>query len=497
MPSRKKTEKTPPYSREPRGKKPRQVRIDCQIEGLEQASREEIENLKKKIKTSLLDEILAGIDQPQSAAGSHSQGFSQSVDLVAAPHAGGPSAPEKVAQTEQQRSPVADAFKSAVEAELGPLSAAERHDQTHSRDSSGSSYHNQTAATPRAARETPSAVKRKTIPMNVCVAQNSSAEAAFRARAGATVVGPGPRSQHAQDSVAHDLHFHGGRLISNLGFYNFYLGGDESWQNETIGSIDRALAAAMTDRKLNNVIVQYLPKAEITSRLEGSQVLSGLGSGVVSRGDIQSLLRGLYLQGTLDGLELSSTAFNFLLPSGTVLNNDEVPSGEAARKSPAVPQDDDDSLNGLAGYHGSLHVVGTGGEDVSLYYAVGVLSEVLENGHVNGLAVFDQSWKNLVATFYHELNEIRTDPDVEDAVRASDDRAALAFLGWTSEQGEECGDFPVVAAKPLTRVFKEVALADGSGTVPVQFQYSNAVHGPEGPRDVPYPPFRGASPRPH
>ncbi len=52
-----------------------------------------------------------------------------------------------------------------------------------------------------------------------------------------------------------------------------------------------------------------------------------------------------------------------------------------------------------------------------------------------------------MATFYHELQEARTDPDVEGM---------------------------------LTKVFKEVPLADGSGTVPVQLQYSNAVHGPEG-----------------
>jgi len=32
-----------------------------------------------------------------------------------------------------------------------------------------------------------------------------------------------------------------------------------------------------------------------------------------------------------------------------------------------------------------------------------------------------------------------------------------------------------------------VPLTDGSGTVPVQFQYSDAVHGPEGPRRTPAP----------
>jgi len=32
----------------------------------------------------------------------------------------------------------------------------------------------------------------------------------------------------------------------------------------------------------------------------------------------------------------------------------------------------------------------------------------------------------------------------------------------------------------LTQVFQEIALP-GGGTAPIQFQYSNYVHGPEGP----------------
>jgi hypothetical protein len=51
-----------------------------------------------------------------------------------------------------------------------------------------------------------------------------------------------------------------------------------------------------------------------------------------------------------------------------------------------------------------------------------------------------------------------------------------------SDQGEEVGDYPVSeAGGNLTEVFQEVELTDNSGTVPVQFMYSDAVHGPEGP----------------
>ena len=131
-------------------------------------------------------------------------------------------------------------------------------------------------------------------------------------------------------------------------------------------------------------------------------------------------------------------------------------------------------------HHGSIRV-GSGASDQIVYYAIGVYSETLPDGTVNGIPVFDQAWKNVVATFYHELNEARTDPDVEDAIRAGNDPAATKFLGWTSKQGEECGDFPVFEANPLSEIFQEIKLTDGSGTVPVQFQYSDKVHGPEGP----------------
>jgi hypothetical protein len=124
-------------------------------------------------------------------------------------------------------------------------------------------------------------------------------------------------------------------------------------------------------------------------------------------------------------------------------------------------------------------VVGTN----TLYYAVGVYSEQRADGTVNGIVAFDKPWKNVVATFYHELNEARTDPDVEQAIAGG----PSTVLGWTSKQGEECGDFPVFEANPLALVFQEVPLTKG-GTAPVQFMYSDFVHGPEGPVPAPRPP---------
>jgi hypothetical protein len=47
---------------------------------------------------------------------------------------------------------------------------------------------------------------------------------------------------------------------------------------------------------------------------------------------------------------------------------------------------------------------------------------------------------------------------------------------------QSAGDYPVSeAGGHFTEVFQEVELTDNSGTVPVQFMYSSAAHGPEGP----------------
>ena len=53
--------------------------------------------------------------------------------------------------------------------------------------------------------------------------------------------------------------------------------------------------------------------------------------------------------------------------------------------------------------------------------------------------------------------------------------------GWTSRSGRECGDQPIFAAANLNLVFKEVTPARGGKRIPVQFMFSNAVHGAEGP----------------
>ena len=330
-------------------------------------------------------------------------------------------------------------------------------------------------------------------PLRVYVGHGSKAEKGFRSRT--SMPRPEAIAPGVPPSPSHDLIFHKGHTIQDLVYTNFFVGGSAAWRASDIQNIDKALAAAMSDVDLNNVMSQYYPSGSITTTFRSSHVLTGPPPKVVSQGDIENLVRQLFHAGMLNGFDFSSTVFNFLLPSGTILNTDAAPTSgtiTARLEQPVevrkgVPvKEEESSKEGLGGYHGSIHV-GSGTNAEIVYYAIGVFSETMPNGTANGIPVFDQPWKNVVGTFYHELNEARTDPDVEDAIRAGNDPNAIKFLGWTSRQGEECGDFPVSEANPLSQVFQEVNLTDASGTVPVQFQYSDAAHGPEGPRRTPAP----------
>jgi len=190
----------------------------------------------------------------------------------------------------------------------------------------------------------------------------------------------------------------------------------------------------------------------------------------------EALATGLRACSMLGSAEPANTVINMMSPPGVVLSDDFSPGytpppgqeeREKRRKRGVIKiyaDDAADSKHGLGGYHGSVHL--SGGTEIC--YAVGVYSE-----GANGIVAFDEPWKNVVGTFYHELNEARTDANVEDVNATGQD----GLLGWYSQTGEgEIGDLPINASGgDLSLVFKEVALADGSGTVPIQLMWSNAA----------------------
>lgn len=345
-------------------------------------------------------------------------------------------------------------------------------------------------AVKKAAKAVKKAVKRavKFRPMNVVTAPGSRAEKHYQGMAAPMAAVVAATASKFAPTPEHNLINHGGNTIQDLVYTNFYIGGASSWAASDIKNIDDALAAAMADTNLNNVMMQYFKNKPITTTFEPSHILPGARPSQFSQGDVEQLVNSLFQQGALQGFEFDSTVFNFLLPSGTILTTDEEPTAAISpvgnAGAAAIPVEDEaSSLRGLGGYHGSIHPT----SKVTIYYAISVFSETRPSGSDNGIVAFDQPWKNIVATLYHELNEARTDPDVEDAIRAGSSPNAVKFLGWTSAQGEECGDFPITeAGANLSRVMKEVNLTNGTRTVPIQFQYSNAVAGPEGPIQAPH-----------
>ena len=308
--------------------------------------------------------------------------------------------------------------------------------------------------------------------LNVSLLAGSGAHRAYYDRSGSSV------SELTADELtagfpprpALNLWFFGGRTIAHLVFASHYLGGAAAWVPADIASIDAALAKAMSDTDLQSVIQQYYD-VPISSRMLPSVVLHGSAPGTIYKDQVEAVVARICRHGALDGADTDSTVINILLPRGVVLVDGfspgfRPPPGQEAeheRRRHAVVQvgdQDADSRHGLGGYHGSARVTPCG----TAYYAVGVYSEA-----GNGIPIFDQPWKNVAATIYHQLNEARTDPDVDDATRTGDS----ARLGWYSAKGGEIGDIPVKeAGSSPTLVFREVDLADGSGAVPVQLIWS-------------------------
>jgi hypothetical protein len=260
-----------------------------------------------------------------------------------------------------------------------------------------------------------------------------------------------------------DTTFRGGKTVQALSFTNVYLD-VSNWSAVDISNIDTAISAAMTDASLNNVIQQYVANP-ISSKFLGNRRSDSPVDETFTRDSVSATLDQLFSSMQLSGLDFSNTVVNLLLPPGTILDT-------TAADGVGDLDDKDSSLEGLGGFHGS-HVASDG---TVIYFAAAVYSDE-SDGRVNGIPVWADPWKNVVATLYHELNEARTDADIEAAMRKQNG----GLLGWYSDKGGEIGDIPIdQAGNDLHKVFVEVALQSGQ-TVPIQLMWSNQAHGPGEP----------------
>ncbi len=258
-----------------------------------------------------------------------------------------------------------------------------------------------------------------------------------------------------------DLVFRGGKVVPQMGFQNVYLGRSSDFAPGDVESIDDAITRVMRDERLKNIIQQYFPGETLSYDVSESIILEDARPNEMDEADVQNKIVDLFDRNLILATDHDRTCFNLVLPPETILK-----------------LDGSSSLSGLGGYHGSVHFF-RGGQSRTLYYSANVYSAI-RAGRRNGIPFFNNPWKNVVCTLYHELIEFQTDADVGDAIRQQDRR----FIGFNSNRGQEIGDQPI-SANSLDRVFKEVLTLPGPRATPVQLMFSNAVHGAEGPDEKP------------
>src|SRR5882757_6117184 len=179
-------------------------------------------------------------------------------------------------------------------------------------------------------------------PMKVQLRPNSKAETYYhsdRGLPGSAMPMPKAIAGGIDPTPLNDLIYHGGKVVANMHYKNFYLGGNTAWVEQDVASIDTALSAAMRDANLSNVMKQYFPGVKISCDFHGSEILPVPKPKSLDEKDTQTLIKKLYADGKLAGFDLGNSLFNFMLPSGTILTLDE-----------------SSSLDGLGGFHGSVHV---------------------------------------------------------------------------------------------------------------------------------------------
>ena len=221
--------------------------------------------------------------------------------------------------------------------------------------------------------------------MRVYVKPRSPAEAMRHPRATRPETAANDFAPEFKPTPEHDLKFRGGNTIPHLKYLNFFVGGQASWQQSDVDNVNSALALAMSDPKLNNVMRQYFSNQNISTEFIGSHFVGSQRPRLVTQASLQKLVRDLFTAGQLSGLDFKSTVANFMLPSGTQLtdgqgqqnagrdhDDDDKASG---RRAGAPEREAASSLRGLGGFHGSVDISGQ-----RVYYAVGVYSQILPNG---------------------------------------------------------------------------------------------------------------------
>jgi hypothetical protein len=261
---------------------------------------------------------------------------------------------------------------------------------------------------------------------------------------------------------------HNGRTIVDMKYRMFFIG--TIWDSaaplrSARQELERGLGGALTDAHLNKVFSQYFrpTTSKATAALtDAAAVLPQDWPPTVSQADIEQHVANL-LAATADPRIPQETDFAnfvavFVLPPGTILQ------GEAG-------EEEANSLRGLAAFHSWCNVAGPPQRTVR--YAVAVWSD-----GQNGCAKPGwQPWQNTCAALYHELAEVRTNPDVG---------RDPPYQGWFAvippdHPMAELADLPIIWGGSRPYAMMQVVQLANSATAPIQFMWSNLKQAPWDP----------------
>ena len=270
-----------------------------------------------------------------------------------------------------------------------------------------------------------------------------------------------------QASALTELQFYGRPMIVDLSYRLFFLGSiwSSPFLTEQANKLETALTAALSDPTLNGVFDQYLAPGQTgpaTATTAGNRAIVAMDwPAVLTRDDLHKIAQGLLTNGRLPKTGLDSYALALILPPGTIL----IDPRDAVQSS----------AKGLASIHGTFHLTDQGNA-VSVYFCAAVWSD-----GTNGVSVpaFQANaawlpWENTCAALYHEMAELRTNPNVDDA--PDDDSAPPENrLGWTVRfKGKwlELPDMPVLWAEDLPQKVFCKGSVGGVDNVPIQVLWS-------------------------
>ena len=105
----------------------------------------------------------------------------------------------------------------------------------------------------------------------------------------AEVIAPGFKPQKKLN-----LHDQGGKIIPDLVYTNFFVGGAGAWDSQDIQNIDQNLSKAMSDPHLNNVMAQYFRGSQVTTTFRANAQVGGHETGprsqMVDMGEVDEYL---------------------------------------------------------------------------------------------------------------------------------------------------------------------------------------------------------------